>query len=270
MNRFLKTLALGSLSFALVACGSTEEETEQTGAPDEDDTEEGVEETEEDTTNEEGAEEAEAGMPFTVLESADDELRVDVDGEEVVHDASIYSTSFDKEVKQLEGMTFDYTEQGQPIAFAVYEDEDHDLQDVYFEIEENLILDGGEPITRPVNVESEMDMEQRMLENRGHVETAELHLLDESTPFHFYAEVEGDASRPGNFPENIDGQEYRQYSFYEITENGRYIVTIQLPTNVDVEVEATAIALALSYESDEEMSADDLEEVEGDEETTEE
>ncbi|UCZ54068.1 hypothetical protein LGQ02_04605 [Bacillus shivajii] len=271
MKVLSKSLALGALSLALVACGATEEETEQTGAPQEDETEEVSEELEdedttEEATEEEESEELEAGMPFTVLESSEDELRVEVDGEEIVHDASIYTTTFGKEVKKLEGMEFEYTEQGQPVAYAVFE-EGHFLQDVYFEVEENLILDGDDVITRDVDVENEMNMEERMIANRGHVENAEFHLLDESVPFHFYAEVEGDASRPGHFPENIDGDDYRQYSFYEITENGRYIVTIQVPADVDAEVEATAIALALSYQSDEEISADELEEVEGEEET---
>ncbi|MBU9722891.1 MULTISPECIES: hypothetical protein [Bacillaceae] len=254
MKVLTKTLLAGILSLTLVACGTTDEEESavQSGNEEEANTEEAVEEdtetADEEEVTEDSSEGSDASLPVTILDSDDDEFKIDVNGTVLTFGATTYTTEFNKEIIQLDGMSFEYREEGQPAANAVFED-NHFLSKLSLVVEENLILDGDNVITRDINVEREIRLETSLLSNAGHVNEYYVHELDDSTPFDFYIQIEGDASKPGNFPDVIRGQEYRQYKFVEVTENGRYYVNLQFPIDVMEEFEATAIAIALSYQS---------------------
>ncbi|PYZ92389.1 hypothetical protein CR194_16300 [Salipaludibacillus keqinensis] len=189
-------------------------------------------------------------LPVTVdHEAGDDELVFEKDGEEYSHSAEVYETDFGKEVKILEGMDADYEEVGnQTKAHFTVEDEDHEMYGLTFTVHEAFSYDGDEIMVSDVDVERSMTLESSLIENAGHVESFEAYEIeDDSTPFHYFFEVEGDASKPGQWSEAISGNDYKQYNFFEVVEEGRYIVTIQFPADADEEFEATALAMALSY-----------------------
>ncbi|MFA9559890.1 hypothetical protein ACERII_21485 [Evansella sp. AB-rgal1] len=253
MKVLKKTLVFSALSLMLVACGTTEEESVNTGG-----------QTEDDQTNTEVAEEA--GLSVTILDATDEEISVEVNGEALTFGAELYTTTFGKEVKVVEGTTFEYTESRQPTAVAVFE-EGSLLSDVTFMIEQNLNLEGDQIRTREVDVELEMDLQSSSYEIASHVNEFNIHEInDETVPFQFYFEIAGDASKPGNWSEAIRGQEYKQYTFVEVTEEGRHFVHVRFPASVEEDVVAVALAMALSYNT---VEGTDVEEETDEEDTNE-
>ncbi|MBU9710667.1 hypothetical protein [Evansella tamaricis] len=248
MKIIFKTIFVGGISLMLTACGTTEKEDNiQTGGQDLNGS--SSEESQivlEPEGNKDVNEEEE--FLFPVLDSTEDEIRIELNGEEIILDATYYTTTFDKEIKVLDGMSFTYREEGQPAAIATFE-EGHLLSDLNFIVEENLIYDGENVLTREVDVARDIHLETSLLGTAGHVNDYNVHELDESLPFHYVIEVVGDATKPGNWADSIRGKEYRQFTFVEVTEHGRYYVKLQFPVDVDEEIEATALALALSYQS---------------------
>lgn len=276
MKAISKVLIFGALSLALAACGDNEDNgnnnlngnnTNNENNTVEENNNNEVNNNEEDNNmnavnnNEESMEDnasveedgdAEtAELPVTVDQDADEnELVYEMDGEEYSRTAEVYETDFGKEVKILEGMEADYEELGNQIkADFTVEDESHEMYGLTFTVHEAFSYDGDTIMVQDVDVDRAMTLESSVTENAGHVENFNAYKIedDEATPFHFYFEVEGDASKPGQWSEAVSGNDYKQYNFYEVVEEGRYIVTIQFPAEVDEEFEATALAMALSY-----------------------
>ena len=268
MKVLTKSLLFGALSLALVACGTTEDENNgTTGGADQTNTNNSAENNndndmneanenasdENDATEEDGT----ASLPVTIIESDENELHVEFNGEEYSFDAELLS-EFDKEIKVIEGMSFEHTESEEPTAYAVYDEEDHFMKALTLTLEERFLREAGEEEAPELDVENEMEMERFVIDNASHSTNVEAHELDESTPFHFYVVAEGDASGSGSFSEEIRGGEYRQYTFVEVTDTKRYRLMLQFPADVDEEFEAAALAMALSYQSsDEAVDADD-------------
>ncbi|WP_280770191.1 hypothetical protein [Salipaludibacillus daqingensis] len=271
MKVWSKTLIFGVMSLVLMACGDAEENennnnvtgNNETGANLEDS--ENNDENEEvnneinenneanemgNNANEEDVEADAAELPITIDHDADDnELVFEMDGEEYAHDAELYETEFGKEVKILEGMEVEYEELGnQTKAHFTVEDEDHDMYGLTFTVHEAFTYEGDSVVVSDVDVDRSMTMETSLVENAGHVEQFDSFLIeDDAVPYQFYFEIEGDASKPGQWNEAVRGNDYKQYTFFEVVEEGRYVVILQFPADVDEEFEATALAMALSY-----------------------
>ncbi|MBM7095034.1 hypothetical protein JSY36_04615 [Bacillus sp. H-16] len=274
MKIMAKTLTAGILTAALVACGSTDEEEDTasgSGGSESPDTEESAGDDEgQNESDEESGEQEEAAASeseITLIAAGDDQIAYDINGSESVIDAEVHETAFGAKLKLPEGLELEDLEGGAPTAQVLVDDEDHDLYGLTMTLTETTILDAeGNPMERAIDLDRELDMEKRMVGNRGHVENYESFYMQAGAEFDFYIRSEGDASKPGSWSEAIRGNDYVNYEFFKITDTGKYTVSVMFPEeSADEDFEAKATAIATTFEAPEETDGEEEEEAETEE-----
>ncbi len=146
-------------------------------------------------------------------------------------------------------MEIEHIEPNSSTAQVIVENEDHELFGLTLMIEKSTIKDSaGEPMARDIDMDREIQMEQRMFENRGHVESFHPYIMQSGAEFDFYFKYEGDASNPGSWSEEIRGNLYGAYDFVKMTPTGKDTVSIMFPEETaDEEYEAKAVAIANTF-----------------------
>ncbi|AOM83683.1 hypothetical protein [Salisediminibacterium beveridgei] len=195
-----------------------------------------------------GGEEAETGSnPVENVSHDDGVLSYEYDGTSGEVDAELMETEFGKEIAMPDGMSMEEDEEGTHRIVHLSAEDGSDLEGLHISLREGFNYEGEEILTQQVDTERSAELQGSVLGSAGHVNSFETVHLDDDTPFHFYFHVEGDASEPGHFPESVDGEEYEQFKFYEIVEEGYYYVDVMLPAGSDAEVTGAGLAVASTF-----------------------
>ncbi|SES08130.1 hypothetical protein [Salisediminibacterium halotolerans] len=264
-----KSLLVAGLAVGLAACGNVENEENNNGENmnnnENNNTENNVDNEEEDNNennnlDEENDNEADedadteetAELPVELIEHEGGELVFEMDGEEYSFEAEQYETDFGKEITLVDGMETEYGEDGlvEYVNFTM-EDEDHELYGLSLRIDEDFNYEEGEEVliyTQEPDPEATIGMEATEVNAAGHVEDLESHLIDDDTPYHFYYEISGNAGSTGEWHESLEDEDYQGYMFYELIEEGQYIVSAHFAEDADESVEGAAVAMAMSFQ----------------------
>lgn len=260
-----RSLIAGAAVVALAACNDVENNEENTNLNVGTNDDLNVNETNDDNENDESDEnEEDNDMNDDMNDEADEEdgaetgsfpvenvsyddgvLTYEYEGTEGEVNAEMTETEFGKEMAVPDSMSGETAEEG--THRVMHFEDDGELDGLFVSVREAFDYSEGALLTTQVDPERNAELQGVVKETTGHINNFETVHLDDDTPFHFFFHIEGDASEPGVFPEAINDQEYEQYKFYEIVEEGYYYVDVMIPADRSDEAIGAGLAVAQTF-----------------------
>ncbi|ADI00255.1 hypothetical protein [Salisediminibacterium selenitireducens] len=260
-----RSLIAGAAVVALAACNDVENNEENTNLNDGTNDEMNVNENNDGNENNGNDENGEDnGMNDDMNEEADEEetvetgsfpvenvsyddgvLTYEYEGTEGEVDADMMETEFGKEIAVPASMNDEVDQEG--THRIVHLEDEGELDGLFVSVREAFDYSEGALLTTQVDPERNAELQEVVKDTTGHINSFETVHLDDETPFHFYFHIEGDASEPGVFPESINDQDYEQFKFYEIVEEGYYYVDVMVPADRSDEAMGAGLAVAQTF-----------------------